>query len=154
MKKLLTLLAGICLAAVMIAGAAGEGPAIEEKALELAGSSLRFPAVSGMEDAELQENWEYDGEPFHFRMNFPGSWTPEKVAWATKAIQTVKNVRSVLDSYTFKGRWPHNLYVGCALYTHEATTYQVPVVVIENDWYIDELENMLLDEKGILLIVE
>ena len=106
------------------------------------------------EDAELQENWEYDGEPFHFRMNFPGSWTPEKVAWATKAIQTVKNVRSVLDSYTFKGRWPHNLYVGCALYTHEATTYQVPVVVIENDWYIDELENMLLDEKGILLIVE
>ena len=55
MKKLLTLLAGICLAAVMITGAAGESPAIEEKALELAGSSLRFPAVSGMEDAALQE---------------------------------------------------------------------------------------------------
>ena len=55
MKKLLTLLAGICLAAVMITGAAGEGPAIEEKALELAGSSLRFPAVSGMEDGALQE---------------------------------------------------------------------------------------------------
>ena len=98
------------------------------------------------ESAEMEEAWEYNGDPFHFRVNFPGSWTPEKVAWATRAIQTVK--------YTFIGKWQHNLYVGCALYTHEATSYQVPVVVIENDWYIDELENMLLDENGILLIVE
>ena len=55
MKKLLTLLAGICLATAAVTGAFCEGPAIEEKALELAGSSLRFPAVSGMEDAALQE---------------------------------------------------------------------------------------------------
>ena len=106
------------------------------------------------EDAALEENWEYGGEPFHFRMNFPGSWTPEKVAWATKAINTVKNVRSVLDSYTFKGRWPHNLFVGCALYTYESGTYHLPAVTIESDWYIDENGNMLLDEDGILLIVE
>lgn len=106
------------------------------------------------EEATVEENWEYDGDPFHFRVRFPGSWTPEKVAWATKAIQAVKNVRSVLDRYTFVGKWQHNLYVGCAMYTHEATSYSVPLVVIENDWYIDELENMLLDENGILLIVE
>lgn len=104
--------------------------------------------------AEMEENWQYDGDPFHFRMIFPDSWTPEKVAWATKAINTVKNLRSVLDSYTFVGKWLHNLFAGCALYTHEATTYQVPVVVIENDWYIDENSDMLLDENGILLIVE
>ena len=106
------------------------------------------------ESAELEENWEYGGDPFHFRVKFPGSWTPDKVAWATRAIQTVKNVRSVLDTYTFIGKWLHDLYVGCALYTHEAVTYQIPVVVIENDWYIDENSDMLLDEKGILLIVE
>lgn len=104
--------------------------------------------------ATVEEAWEYNGDPFHFRVIFPDSWTPEKVSWATTAINTVKNVRSVLDSYVFNGKWRHNLYVGCALYTHEAVTYQVPVVVIESDWYIDEDSNMLLDEDGILLIVE
>lgn len=104
--------------------------------------------------ATVEESWEYGGDPFHFRMVFPDSWTPEKIAWANQAIQMVKNVRSVLDGYTFSGKWPHRLYAGCALYTHEAVTYQVPVVVIENDWYTDENGDMLLDENGILLIVE
>ena len=106
------------------------------------------------DQANIQESWEYDGDPFHFRMNFPDSWTPEKVAWATKAIQTVKNVRSVLDSYTFQGKWRHNLFAGCALYTYEATTYHIPAITVDNDWYIDENGNMLLDELGIVLTVE
>ena len=53
MKKLLTVLTVICMAAAWTAGLA-EGAVVEEKALELAGSSLRFPAVSGMEDGDLQ----------------------------------------------------------------------------------------------------
>lgn len=106
------------------------------------------------EGAQLKENWEYNGSPFHFQMIFPGGWTPEKVAWATRAIEGVKNVRSILDRYEFAGKWPHNLFVGCALYTYESATYHLPAVEIESDWYIDELENMLLDENGILLIVE
>jgi len=47
---------------------------------------------------DLQENWEYGGEPFHFRVTVEGEWTPENEAWARKAINTAKNVRSVLDS--------------------------------------------------------
>ena len=54
MKKLLSILAAACLAAAQ-GTAAGEAPALEEKALELAGSSLRFPAVSGLEDQALEE---------------------------------------------------------------------------------------------------
>ena len=54
MKKLLTVLTVICMAAAWAAGIA-EGAVVEEKALELAGSSLRFPAVSGMADGDLQE---------------------------------------------------------------------------------------------------
>ena len=54
MKKLLSLLTGICLAAALASGTA-EGAALEEKALELAGSSLRFPAVTGLEDGTLQD---------------------------------------------------------------------------------------------------
>lgn len=104
--------------------------------------------------ATVEEFWEYDGDPYHFRVRFPGGWTPEKVAWATKAINDVKNVRSILDSYFFDGLWRHNLFAGCALYTYENATYQIPDVEVEDNWYIDELENMLLDENGILLIVE
>ena len=54
MKKLLSILAAVCLAAAQ-GTAGGEAPALEEKALELAGSSLRFPAVSGLEDQALEE---------------------------------------------------------------------------------------------------
>ena len=52
MKKLLSLLAGICLAAA--AAGAAEGAAVEEKTLELGMSSVRFPAVCGMADAETE----------------------------------------------------------------------------------------------------
>ena len=56
MRKLLTVLTALCLAAAPagIAAAADEGPALEEKALELEGVSLRFPAVTGMADEALQ----------------------------------------------------------------------------------------------------
>lgn len=53
MKKLLTVILVLCLAAaVSIAGA--EGAALEENALELFGSSVRFPAVTGMADETAQ----------------------------------------------------------------------------------------------------
>ena len=46
---------------------------------------------------ELEENWQYGGDPFHFRVTADGEWTPENEAWARKAIAAAKNVRSVLD---------------------------------------------------------
>jgi len=104
--------------------------------------------------AGIEEAADYDGDPYHFRLSFPGSWTPEKAAWAQKAVDAIKSLRSVLDQYTYIGKWLHNLYAGCALYTYENATYNLPAVVIENDWYIDEAGNMLLDENSILLIVE
>ena len=51
MKKLLTMLAALCLAA----SAGAEGLRTEEKALELGGSSMRFPAVAGLTDAAAEE---------------------------------------------------------------------------------------------------
>lgn len=107
------------------------------------------------DSAILQESWEYGGEPFHFRMLFPGTWTPENVKWATTAIEIVKNVRSILDSYTFTSETRKNLFAGCAVYTKEAGTFQIAAVDMGGmSWYEDELGNMLLDEYGVLLIVE
>ena len=53
MRKFLTILTGICLAAAVCTCAA-EGATVEEKALELGLSSVRFPAVTGMADAETE----------------------------------------------------------------------------------------------------
>nr|WP_295277633.1 phage tail protein [uncultured Blautia sp.] len=50
------------------------------------------------EKVNVQENWEYCGEPYHFCVIVEGNLTPENEAWARKAIDTSKNVRSVLDS--------------------------------------------------------
>lgn len=47
---------------------------------------------------DLEENWQYNGQPYHFRVTVEGEWTPENEAWARKAIASAKNVRSVLDS--------------------------------------------------------
>lgn len=47
---------------------------------------------------ELEEFWQYGGDPFHFRLTLGGIWTDDREAWARKAIAAAKNVRSVLDS--------------------------------------------------------
>lgn len=107
------------------------------------------------DDTEVLEAWDYGGEPYHFRMAFPGSWTPEKVAWATAASETVKNVRSILDRYTFRGRLERGVTAGCAFYAQDTGRYaidrrDVPAL----DCYADESGQMLLDENGYPMIAE
>lgn len=50
---------------------------------------------------EVEEAWQYGGDPFHFRVIVSGqTYDADKIAWAQKAISGVKNVRSVLDTVT------------------------------------------------------
>lgn len=50
------------------------------------------------DEVELEEFWQYGGDPFHFRVTLSGEWTNEREAWARRAIQTAKNVRSIMDA--------------------------------------------------------
>ena len=50
------------------------------------------------EEIDVEEFWEYGGDPFHFRVTVGGEWTAEKETWVNKAIANTKNVRSILDS--------------------------------------------------------
>lgn len=50
------------------------------------------------ETVEIEEARDYGGEPYHFRVTVSGDLTEENARWAQKAIDTAKNVRSVLDS--------------------------------------------------------
>lgn len=56
------------------------------------------------DDVELEENWQYSGEPFHFRVTVSGEWTDANEAWARKAIASSKNVRSILDDISVGSR--------------------------------------------------
>lgn len=89
---------------------------------------------------DVEENWIYNGNPYHFRVMVDGVWNPANEAWARKAIDKAKNVRSVLDSLAigsksyialmaegqvlvkfaypltgednYAGRWPHEVWKG------------------------------------------
>ncbi len=50
-------------------------------------------------EVEVEESWEYSGDPFHFRVTVGGEWTPATEAWARKAIRQTKPVRSTLDDF-------------------------------------------------------
>ena len=52
------------------------------------------------DEVELEEYWQYGGEPFHFRVTVSGEWTAENEAWARKAIAASQNVRSILDDFS------------------------------------------------------
>ena len=51
-------------------------------------------------DVQVEEWWQYDGEPYHFRVICNGDMSPEKEQWVRYAIEKAKNVRSVLDALT------------------------------------------------------
>ena len=37
------------------------------------------------DDIDVEENWQYGGDHYHFRVTVDGTWTPENEAWARKA---------------------------------------------------------------------
>lgn len=73
------------------------------------------------ENGVVEENWEYGGEPYHFRVNNITSPLPDigKLQQIVKAIQSMKNVRSVLDGIIFKRHIFEKRYIGIAPKQHK-----------------------------------
>lgn len=106
-----------------------------------------YQYVSGyFDNIDLEENWAYGGEPYHFRMTVEGEWTPENEAWARKAIETAKNVRSVLDSL----RIGHRCFIGITAEGGVLARFVYPLTGTEAYAGRWPQENMLgiLDETG------
>ena len=61
------------------------------------------------DQVELEEHWQYAGDPFHFRVTVSGEWNDANEAWLRRAIEASKNVRSVLDDPPLTG---DGLYAG------------------------------------------
>ena len=49
----------------------------------------------------VNEWWQYDGDPYHFQVVVTGEWSEEAAIWAEKAVGATKNVRSILDGIQF-----------------------------------------------------
>lgn len=76
---------------------------------------------------DLEENWQYGGEPYHFRVTVEGDWTAENEAWARRAIHEAKNVRSVLDSFRIGTR----CYIGMTAECEERARFGYPMTGTE-----------------------
>ena len=71
-------------------------------------------------DGVVEENWEYGGEPYHFRVNniTVGMAGPKTLEQLMRAIDSVKNVRSTLDEIIFKRENTGIQYIGGVLSQH------------------------------------
>lgn len=49
------------------------------------------------EEVELEEFWQYGGEPYHFRVTVSGLWDAKNEAWLRRAVEEAKNVRSICE---------------------------------------------------------
>lgn len=83
---------------------------VEQKRYWIANATKLY-AISGTKSAierflgayfsavQVREAWEYEGTAHHFRVTVTDSvYSQEKMAWARKAAEELKNVRSVLDT--------------------------------------------------------
>lgn len=53
------------------------------------------------DSVNLEEWWQYEADPFHFRVIVTGEWSQAADDWAKKAVAATQNVRSILDNIIF-----------------------------------------------------
>ena len=71
------------------------------------------------QNAEIQENWEYGGNPYCFKVITIHAGIPDEdeLGRIVQAINSVKNTRSSLDGLGFQRIIPLTRYRGCAVST-------------------------------------
>lgn len=64
----------------------------------------------------IEEWFEYNGEPYHFRIVTEGGLTEYAYQYSVEMIDKVKNIRSILDAVEVKKKIQSTIYVGGKLY--------------------------------------
>ncbi|MGN0444256.1 MAG: phage tail protein I [Acutalibacteraceae bacterium] len=113
-------------------------------------------AISSIYDsAEIVEWFKYSGLPFHYKINIElgnGFIDYNKFDQVLRSISIYTNLRSVLDKVNFNAERRTQLFVGLALQYCIQTSFVVSGVdEAALTWFVDENENMLCDESGIVL---
>lgn len=109
-------------------------------------------ALSSIYPSAILEEWfDYDGEPYHFRLIIPideQTVDPVKHDTVMKLVRFYKNLRSVLDSVSYTGASSDVSSFASALPLFIGATYGAVITEIQSSYLYDENENFLLDENG------
>ncbi|MGN1117990.1 MAG: phage tail protein I [Acutalibacteraceae bacterium] len=113
-------------------------------------------AISSIYDsAKIIEWFKYDGVPFHYKIDIElgnGFIDYGKFEQVLRSIKVYTNLRSVLDKVNFNSERKTQLFVGFALQYGVQTSFVVSGVdEADLTWFVDENENMMCDENGIIL---
>ena len=100
----------------------------------------------------VEEYWEYEGDPFRFRVTVDGDYSEENAAWVRKAVEKTKNVRSVLDTVVFRGNVETDMDTATAL---TGLAVVDTVEMMENTgMLVIEVENMTAGELEELHVID
>ena len=84
-------------------------------------SAVKEVATAVFGESEVSEWFDYDGEPYHFKINLldaPGI-TQDKLDTIVRLVETVKNTRSVLDGLGVKRKTTGKMYMGVVPMVHK-----------------------------------
>lgn len=88
--------------------------------------------------AQLEEFWEYDGEPYHFRVTVGEDRTDsaQTIDDAIRVIKLSKNVRSWLDGIKFRRNITGTIYLGAAMSKNKKVELFAHTELATNSLYI------------------
>jgi len=117
--------------------------------------ALKLAFETVFDDAELKPWNEYGGFPYHYKLFVEsGERTPdyEKLNNLVERLKYYSNVRSKFDGASFNTEKQAKIYYGSALQNGASLTATIAAIDPTSlTWYIDELQNDLVDENGLLL---
>ena len=108
--------------------------------------------------AHVEEWFEYDGEPYHFRVLIDSEETmadSDKLKTVISKIIYYKNLRSELDDINFtQVQEMPKRYIGTAVQASNITTLAMDELIDPSDyvWLVEEASVMLVDEGGEVLL--
>lgn len=129
--------------------------AIHRKMGTVAGLKTAIASVMGT--AELQEWFQYGGNPYYFRVtidaaDMTGTEIFEKLL---KAISIYKPVRARLESVAAKLETDSSFGIGIASQLQIKQSAEMDAFDVEDvTWYLDENSNILIDESGNVICEE
>jgi len=83
--------------------------------------------ASVFQTAEVQENWEYGGSPYYFRVaDILEPLDADTIDRLVSAINSAKNTRSWLEEIQFRRDIPQTIYMGIPLQEHKEVVIGLP----------------------------
>lgn len=117
--------------------------------------ALKLAFASIYDSATLKAWNEYGGRPYHFKLFvdiLQGTPDYDKLVSLVERFKFYSNVRSKFDGAVLQTEKKSKLFFGAALQNGQAITLTTAAVDPESFvWLLDELENDLVDENGLLL---